>query len=245
MKEFLTTTAIILLSLTLFGQRDTYFGIEVARTNDIYEFTDEGNTIIPIPLKTGLWGITIRQEINNWFSIESGLIRKYYNEGFGFEPPSPDIGSIGFSSDAMNVWQIPLRLKTQLNIYKNKIFFATNIGFHYCLNSDYGKYSWGEASFSYQTDTISTNLSSTSLAKSFFLLETGGGFEFKLFEKFLLAVSFNYMTGFKKALQLDFDYTVNTEITGNAYAHSKGEYWRLGLGLQYKISDIWTKKKGK
>lgn len=111
MKKFLTTSAIILLSLTLFGQRNTYLGFETALTNDVYEFTDYGNTIRPILLGTGLWGINIRQEINNHFSIESGLIRKYYDEGFGFQTSSPSLVT-GFASNAIDVWQIPLRLKT-------------------------------------------------------------------------------------------------------------------------------------
>jgi hypothetical protein len=235
MKKLLIIAIATLLSLSVFGQKNTYIGFETTITNDVYDFTDEGDNIKPTLLINILWGINIRQDINNIFSLESGLIRKYYKEGLELNTnASPFLP--GILSNAINVWQIPLRIKSRFNIYSNKYFFTTNTGFHYCINSDYGSY--GSGHFGDSTSYVNY-ASNTSLAKSFFLLETGGGFEFIILQKVLLSLSCNYFTGFRKIVQLDIEYTVNNEPLSYAYAHSKGDYWSVGIGLRYKINDFW------
>jgi len=227
---FMTTHAI--------GQNKTYFGMEAAMTNDIYEITDNGNNLKSVPLVTGLWGFNLRQDIHNIF-LETGLIRKYYDEGFGFH----SMDGYG-SSNAIDAWIIPLRLGTKINLCKDKIYFVPIIGYSFCINSDYGSYGYGSGSQKSGSDSISYNYSdNVSLTKNFSLLQTGLGFEFKLFKTAILSVSTNYYTGFKKTVQLDINYKTNNSATTTGKAFSKGEFWSFGVGLKYPISDFWTKKK--
>ncbi|MCF8331604.1 MAG: hypothetical protein K9H84_04050 [Bacteroidales bacterium] len=45
----------------------------------------------------------------------------------------------------------------------------------------------------------------------------------------------------KKVSQIDYEYTVNNSDIQHAYAHSNGNYWPIGLGIFYRISEIWKK----
>lgn len=224
------------------GQNKTYFGMEAAINHDIYEITDNGNNLKSIPLITELWGFNLRQDIHNIF-LETGLIRKYYDQGFGFH----SMDGYG-STNAIDAWIIPLRLGTKINIYKDEIYFVPIIGYSFCINSDYGSYEYGYGSGFQKSgsDSISYNYSdNVSLTKSFSLLQTGLGFEFKVFKTAILSVSTNYFTGFKKTVELDINYKTNNSATTAGKAVSKGEFWSFGVGLKYPISDFWIKKKAR
>ena len=224
-----------------FGQKSTFIGFEGAVTSDIYEIVDPCNIIQNTPLITGSWGFTIGQEINKNFLIESGIIRKYYAEGYAFSSQP----NIGFSGNAYNSWQIPLRLKGKINLVKNKFFLTTSIGYHYCINTEYG-YGGGSGGFGKidSQDTIpgSYFTINDSIAKTFSLIEAGVGLEVIAFKGFHIYLSSSYFVGLNKVYQLDL--TVEDEIckTENAVALSKGSYWNIAFGIKYSISNLWRRK---
>ena len=108
MKKLPITLIAILISLSSFSQRSTYFGAEGGVAYDIYNLSDNGSKLESTPLRTGFWGINLRQDLNNTFALETGLIRKYYQEGFGFKIHAW-VNTV--ESQAFNSWQIPLRFK--------------------------------------------------------------------------------------------------------------------------------------
>ena len=136
MKKSITVIIILLVLIhSGFSQNKTYFGGEFAMTGDIYDIIDPCNLITTTPLITGSWGFTIGQEINRNFLIETGLIRKYYDEGFGYNVESLILGTY---SNAFNTWQIPLRLKSRINLIKERLFLTATIGYHFSINTEYG-----------------------------------------------------------------------------------------------------------
>lgn len=215
--------------------------MEASITNDIYEITETGDDLKTGPLTEGFWGLNLRQDITSYFFIETGLIRKYYDSGIGFKPID-----ISFAYSSIDVWLIPLRLGTRLNLYKEKIYFVPVVGYSFCINSDYGygNYITGPGFAKTANYSVSFNYSeNTDLVKHFSLLQTGLGFEFKLFKTIVLSFSSNYYTGFKKVIELkDITYTVNNSNSFTGESFSKGEFWSLGVGLKYPISNFWTKK---
>lgn len=223
------------------GQSMTYFGLEASITNDIYEITETGDDLKTGPLIEGLWGFNLRQDITSYFFIETGLIRKYYASGIGFKPID-----ISFAYSSIDVWLIPFRLGTRLNLYKEKIYFVPVIGYSFCINSDYGygNYTTGPGFAKTANYSVSFNyFENTNLVNHFSLLQTGLGIEFKLFKTIILSISSNYYTGFKKVIELkDITYTVNNSNSFTGESFSKGEFWSLGVGLKYPISNFWTKK---
>jgi hypothetical protein len=242
MKKSILTVTVFLFTLSSgFSQNSTFIGGEFALTGDIYDFNDPCGLITTTPLITGSWGITVGREINRNFLVETGLIRKYYDSGFGYNNMSFAAGS---SSNAFNSWQIPLRLKAKLNLIKNRFFLTTTIGYHFSINSDYG-YGGGVGGdgFISGSDTVIVSYTvNDSLAKTFSLLETGIGFEFAVTDGFIISLSSSYYTGFNKVYQMD----MTTEGGGcspdNAFGISKGSYWAVSLGIKYAISNFWNRK---
>src|SRR3982751_4733294 len=115
-KPILTILFLVAAVTTISGQTRTYVGAEVALTHDIYETVDHGTELKKIPLLSGLWGFSIRQDLNKNIFLETGILRKYYNEGIGFKSSS------SYSeSNAINAWLIPLRLGARMNLKKEKI----------------------------------------------------------------------------------------------------------------------------
>lgn len=240
MKNLLLTISIILFLLTknVFGQNKTYVGAEIGIINDIYEIADNGNALKKVPLVNGIWGFNLRQDVNSYLFLETGLVRKYYSEGVGFKNFSSST-----STNAINAWMIPLKLGTKINLYKEKFYLTPVIGYSYCINSSYGAYGYGGGYIQKSSDSVSFTYTNTKdLARHFSLLQTGIGFEFKLFKSALLSISTNYFTGFKKVVELDVNYSFNNSPYVNGKIFSKGEFWSLGIGLRYPIIN-WGKNK--
>jgi len=239
MKQFaLTATIIIYLLNSAYGQNKTYFGLEFSVANDIYKITDNGDYLMTVPLIDGQGGFNIRQELNRSIFIETGLILKYYWQGFGFKT-IPYYSSV--SSDPS--WIIPVRFGLNVNLYKRKIYLVPVVGYSFGINPSFG-YGYG-----YGKETSSTTViyyyytENPDVSRYFSLLQTGIGFEFTLFKKLLFSISTNYYSGFNKTTQVDITYTVNNANPTTGTAISNGEFWCVGTGLKYPISNFWTVKK--
>ena len=225
---------------TVVGQNNTYIGIEGAVNNDVYDIIDNGSLLKHVPLITGYFGLNIRQDINPTLFLETGLLRKYYDEGIGFKS-----SSFYTESNAINAWLIPLRLGVRfklLNLRKQKLYIVPVIGYVFGINSDYGYGDGGQSgSETSAKDTISYSVySKLSQRHTFPLLQTGLGIEFSLFRIVLLSVNANYYTGFKNLIEQNIEYTQNS-VSNTAKGLSKGEIVSFGLSAKYPISHIWKK----
>jgi hypothetical protein len=220
------------------GQNKTYFGLEFSVANDIYKITDNGDYLINVPLVNAIGGFNLRQEINRYIFVETGLILKYYWQGFGFKT-IPYYGSS--SSDPS--WIIPVRLGFNFNLYKAKIYLVPVLGYSQGINPSFG-YGSGSGKQTSSTTTITYNYTENpDVSRYFPLLQTGIGFEFKLFKTLLFSISTNYYSGFKNTTHLDINYTVNNSNQTTGTAISKGQFWCVSTGLKYPISNFWTMKK--
>ena len=228
--------------MTATGQKNTYIGVEGAVNNDVYEIIDNGSFLKKVPLITGYFGLNIRQELTPQVFLETGLLRKYYDEGIGFK------NATGYTeTNAINAWLIPLRLGWRinlLNLHKQKLYLVPVLGYVLGINSDYG-YGDGGLGCSESTahDTISYSVySKLNLRKTFPLMQTGMGVEFVFVRTLLVHISANYYTGFKNLIEQNIDYTHNSEAS-TAVGLSKGEMFSFGLSVKYPISSLW--KNGK
>ncbi|KAA9035698.1 hypothetical protein FW778_20965 [Ginsengibacter hankyongi] len=240
LKLTIITLALSLACTTGVAQKNTYIGIEGAANNDVYDIIDNGPALKKVPLITGYFGLNIRQDISSTVFLETGLLRKYYDEGIGFK------GTSSYTEgNAINAWLIPLRLGIRLkllNLRKQKLYFVPVIGYVLGINSDYGYGDGGEGgSETMVHDTISYNVySKLSLRRTFPLLQTGMGVEFLLLRTVLISVNANYYTGFKNLIEQNIEYTRNS-VSNTAKGLSKGEIMSFGLSAKYPISHIWRK----
>lgn len=221
-----------------FSQNRTWLAVEGAATHDVYHLLDHGNGLRTVPLLSGYWGFNLRRDMGRNIFLETGLLRKYYNEGIGFK-----LSSTYMETNAVNAWLVPLRLGTRIHLAK-KIQLVPLIGFSLGINSDYG---YGDGA-GYNEEQGSGYTASYEYAahynqtRIFPLLQSGIGFEFRLLKKAWLSASANYYTGFKKLIVLDIVYSVNSEPDEFAHAFNKGEMVSFGAGLKYPISDFWAGK---
>lgn len=233
--------ALLFLTVTTYGQRSTYFGFTGALNYDVYEFTDPGNTFKEIPLSGGSGGLIIGQEVSDFLILETGFMQKEYWEGYGYT--AEEGSSLGTASNSYISYQIPLRLKSKINLKKNKITLYPLIGLNFSINADYG-YGLGYGTGRYQTGEITIINSYTedvNLKKTFLLLETGLQLGFVMKKDFLITVNAGYLNGFDKVSQIEHNYSVNDGEMQKAYAHSNGSYWNFGVGLSYRVSRFWLK----
>jgi hypothetical protein len=235
-RAVLTTLTLICLQTCLLAQKNTYIGGEGALNRDVYDIIDNGTLLKKVPLISGYFGLNIRQDLTPKVFVETGLLRKYYNEGIGFKVFG------GFSEgDAINCWFIPFRLGTRINIHKHKIDLVPVIGYTLAINSDYG---YGDGGMGGDIisghDTIYYSVySKLSLTRSFPLLQTGMGVEFILLRTVLVSVAANYYTGFKNVIEQNIQYTHNS-TTYTATGLSKGELVSFGVAVKYPISHLWN-----
>ena len=238
MKQFALTVALIIYLLNFaYGQNKTYFGFEFSVANDIYKINDNGDYLINVPLINGQGGFNLRQDIKRNIFIEAGLVLKYYQDGFGFK-------TIPYysSSSSDPSWLIPVRFGLNLNLYKEKIYLVPVVGYSFGINPPFG-YGLGYGKQTSSATTIDYNYTENpDVSRYFSLLQTGIGFEFKLFKTLLLSISTNYYSGFNKTTHLDINYTVNNLNQTTGTAISKGEFWCVSTGLKYPISNFWTRK---
>ena len=229
-------TLVILFFVTTYvnGQNKTYLGLEAAVTNDMYEITDNGNQLKTVPLVTGLWGFNVRQDVGKNAFLETGVIKKYYDQGFGLNAMQ------GYgSTNSIEAWMIPLRLGTKINLYKDRIHLVPVVGYSFCINSDYGSNGRGAGGIITSSDSIFYNYTAnTGLTKTFSLLQTGINIEFELFKTAIISLSTNYYTGFQKTVLLDINYKINDSPAATGKAFSKGEFWNVGVAVRYPIDEF-------
>lgn len=242
LKPSLITLTFAFIFITAFGQKNTYLGIEAAVSNDVYDIVDNGNFLKKVPLITGYFGLNIRQDVSSTVFLETGLMRKYYDEGIGFK------NSSSYSEgNAINAWLIPIRLGVKIQLFdlrKQKLYLVPLIGYVLGINSDYGYGDGGIGGTEITSqDTISYTVNSMlSLRRTFPLLQTGMGVEFVFLRTMLVSINANYYTGFKNLIEQDIEYTHNS-ATNTAKGLSKGEIMSFGLSAKYPISYLWKSPK--
>lgn len=240
LKTAFITLAFAFTFITAFGQKNTYIGVEASVNNDVYEIIDNGTLLKKVPLITGYFGLNIRQDVSSTVFVETGLLRKYYDEGIGFKT-SPGSSE----SNAINAWLIPLRLGVRikvLNLRKQKLYLVPVIGYVFGINADFGYGDGGSSgSENMPEDTISYTVhSKLSLRRTFPLMQTGLGVEFVFVRTLLVNFSANYYTGFKNLIEQNIECTHNS-VSNTAKGLSKGEIISFGLSVKYPISNLWRK----
>jgi hypothetical protein len=237
-------------SLKTFDPRLKYFyiGFTIGICNDATEFAEYGPNIYKAKCQSTSFGLTVRKHFNKSLSLETGVFFKPYTVGFGAKLPTFSIENN--SSSALTI-QVPLRLHSKVNIYKNKIFLGGTIGYVYAFNLNHGQgdtsgiytpiYSNSSKSSSdsifYSTRTKTTN------DKQLSLIQTGISIEFKLYKNISLEISYNYYTGFKHFQDTKITYIINDSPIYFTKMFMTGSYSCFGLSLQSAIHNRTKKQK--
>ena len=190
-----------------------------------------------------IFGLTIGQEINNTFTLETGFFINDYGESYRIE------GDVfGYSaSNALVAYQIPLRLKAYMNLLKNKLSLSQLLVTHLRLMVIMAQAALDQAfssgvSSSDNDSTRTEHISTYGLKKYYGLIEAGLALEYKLKNSLRIYLTANYLTGLSRVVETDVKYWINNgpEQTGTVF--SNGDYYSIILGIKYPISNLWIKK---
>ncbi|MGK7396079.1 MAG: hypothetical protein ACNS62_15995 [Candidatus Cyclobacteriaceae bacterium M3_2C_046] len=208
-----------------YSQNVKYAGVEGSVSHDYYIIHDPCKEIEEAALLlSGSFGFFIAQSLNEDFLLETGIIFKYYTEGFQETQPSFANRKLIASGDGFPAVQIPIRLRTHLNLIKNRLFLSTVLGYHLSINTDY----------KYNPEFYN--------GKYFSLIEAGAGFEYFISENVVVSLIPSYFMGFSRIYEYEINTSKGNCTTDEAISISNGSYLSiLSLGLKYRISDLWHK----
>lgn len=238
-RKHILTFLLLGTSYWSYSQRSTFIGTEVAITHDRHMLVDPCDILGKHPTVTGYFGFTLGQQINKTFLMETGLIRKTYDFGFGFKPYELLIAAP--SGNGFNAWQIPLRLRSRVQIYDSRLFFSTTIGLNW--NVFYGFGGGGaRSSLGAGIDRVSYEYRKNQLEETFYLAEISSGIDYEFKSQFAIYANLCYAVGFREIHSTDI-ITENASCRSDqASTSSKGNYWGLVLGVKYDLSHLWSKE---
>ena len=238
---------LILLPFTALGQNKTYLGLEIGPKFENYDFIDNGDGLYTEPFFfSPIYGLTLGQELNQRFALETGFYINNYGESYRIE------GESGyFASNAILAYQIPFRLKVRLNLLKEKLSLVSTVGYNFAINSEYspnGPTSGSRQNFStgvgpqINDSTRTQDISTYFQEKTYGLFEVGLALEYKFKKSTAIYLSANYLAGFKRLVEMDVKYWINDEPEQTGTVFSEGEYGSIVFGIKYSISNLWAKK---
>ncbi len=234
---------LLLLPIITFGQNRTYIGAEIGPKFEVYRYMDSGDGLYTKPFfYSPIYGFTIGQGLNKNFMFEAGFYVNDYGESYRIK------GDNGYgSSNALIAYQIPLRLKSRLNLIKQRLHLVATVGYTLGINSEYGSYGSG-SSFSisshpeYNDSTRTQDLSSYSLRKTYGLIETGLSLDYTFKNLATVYLAANYLTGLNRIVETHVRYWINDQPEQRGTVFSNGNYYSITIGARYPISNLWTKK---
>ncbi|MGF1533555.1 MAG: hypothetical protein ACFCUI_07615 [Bernardetiaceae bacterium] len=232
------------------AQNRTYLGFELSATNDLPSLTgvfernmNDGNFV------NGVWGFYLGQEIGRGLVLETGFLQKNIPAA---TPPLVNIPSdrprqpmLFRSGQAFEVWQIPLRLRTQLLSVGKRLGFFSRIG--YRLNLHTGGAGYQNAPLPALNDPegqpIDCAIIYEDVRRNFSVFEVGLGMEWTTFDRLSLTLHGSYFGGFQDIQRLAgyFLYADGQIRTGSLTLN--GSYFNVGFTLAYPVSLWWRKER--
>ena len=219
------------LAFTAPAQRNTYLGLQGALCNDIYVLSDQGSSLDNVPLGTGLWGLNIRQEIDERVFIEISVLAKAYWEGFGFK-----MVPVWGSNQAFVALLIPATLGYKIYVGRSfHVVPAAGITLGVNTAPDIGA-GGGRGIIRSDKWSIEYIYNETNLTRRyFFMVQPSLAIERAVFKVLVASLIFSRPIGFTRVNDFDIDYTINGSATISGKATSRGDYWSVGLALKYRL----------
>ena len=242
--KLLLKAFLLLLPCVVVGQNRTYVGVETGPKFELYQYQDNGDGLYTQPFFfSPIIGLTIGQELNRLFTLETGFTLNNYGESYRIRGIGP-FNVIG-ASNAILAFQIPLRLKARIPVIKERISVVPSLGYTLAINDDYNS-SGRSGSFSTNPDpqfndsTRTSAVSTYSFQKTYGLLETALAVEYQYPNEVILYLAGSYLRGFNKVVELDVSYRINDQPEQTGRVFSNGDYFSVVFGIRIPISRAWT-----
>ncbi len=218
-------------------------GIDFGYKGDLYKLSDPAGALKNDALPGGYFGITLSQDLNDHFLLETGARHVQYWQGIHFK----GLPSFGSASNALNSWQVPFLVKYRLHTRNDRFSLTPSAGYVMGINLEktkayppdwpqsegYGSVHDGENtySFSYQGYYNYHRIIS--------LFEAGLSLDYRTRWGLQLSLGGAWQGGFYGVMKQEVSYTVNDGPEHEAAYTSNGNNFRITLGVSYALSRLW------
>ena len=208
------------------AQNRTWLNYEVGIIQDSHNWNTQLSNLQFLKSRESIVGGYIEQEINNFFSVELGVNDKFYGcDGLYVENDTVKFNLMYYAQCV----QIPLRFRTRINLFKDKLFISPHVGLGLLIKSYDGLGIYPDENEDFQIEV------KTAFPKTACLIETGLSVELILKSwKFAFLATGSYSR--KEFL----NYSVKDM---NTYFSSNGGYFSYQIRIGYAISNIWKRDK--
>lgn len=226
---------VFMLVYSSYSQNKLLAGAESSLNYDVVNLYDPDNNLELPHLFSSSFGVSLKKEFNSFIALETGIRYRSHKQGYTYESEAIEmkISTVGFKS-----LQVPLRLITKTNLFHEKVFLNTIIGYDFCINIDFNDTASGQfqSAISDGNTYLTYFSSSAGIRKSFSIIESGLGIEIcNIYKDAVLNISTTYSKGLNKVSKLNINYVINDEPIHLAESYSTGESWCINLGLKYPI----------
>jgi hypothetical protein len=238
---------IVLISLLSFSRLNAqgkfYLGLEFSHISDQYSFS-EPYSLIGAPWSYGLQtpGTTLLlgYDLNKIISIETGFSTKPFKSGYSIRSVKStsyyQTASSTYSGDVR--YQVPLRLRSNINIFRELFFLQTVVGLHYGYNN--GPLEWQEQLYGLG-GTQTANFIQSELAyhqelnNHYLLFETGLSLKYVLSSRFSFFASASSFKGNRELSKIRVLYGDSDGVTQENTIINKGDYNSIMVGIKMNL----------
>ncbi len=221
-------------SFPIHAQRFTYLGVGMSLyTADMKPGLNFLFTKAPYSLNGGAYDVTLRQEINEFLSLETGISAHNFEYNYLFNK------EIYMHIGAFPVHKIPLKAELEVDVFRDRIAAYASFGYQFCIPFDTGNH--GMTSYSSVSGIEgSVGVEWNYIPDRWFysLYQVGAGLRFRLVDALLFELELGYGFSLNDLIKATFTYLDQTgeEII---YMHKEGlNYWYMQFGFSYPIQKV-------
>lgn len=217
----------------IIAQRYTYVGGGMSLyTANISLGSDPFLTKAPDVLNGGAYDVTVRQEINHFLSIESGISAHNIEHFYLFKD------EIHMTSGGFKVHKIPLKAELEVDLFRDRIAGYATFGYQFCIRMDYDNRSTVYSSVAANGASMDVEWDYISDGLFYSLYQVGAGLRFRLVESLLYEMEFGYGFSLKDMVRTTFTYKDQTGEE-NILIYQEGlNYWYLQGGFSYPVQRV-------
>jgi len=218
---------LIFVSVSLYSQRNTYYGAELGLTNPRLLHSNSNNISYRNDFGHPIFGFSLRQELGKKISLETGYFYHIYMEEFL-------VYQIYSAPGVFTTHQIPVLMHISKDVYKDRIQLFASIGPLFCLQTQLvGAVSEGFDGSGKKISVLTNN------GEQFYTLIGGElGIHYKVVDELLLSLTGGFHYGLKKIREYDIEYWDEDVLLSSMKSYSKGEFWKITFGLSYPLGRI-------
>jgi hypothetical protein len=182
----------------------------------------------PFFLYGGGYDVTIRQEINDFLSLESGL------NVFNFHMTYPFMGEYTEHWGLMS-HNIPLKAELEVDLLRDRIALYGSFGiqFNYADQTSYG---WGTLYMNHVELEYHKNYLPETRVYSRYI--AGSGARFRLVDQLIFELELGFGFRVKDLLEYEFTYRDDSGTSTDFIIREPTDYWYISYGISYPIQRV-------